>query len=106
MSRIVSISDEAYSVITAAAMLRGQTPEAFLEALAIQYAHDPGQAWFWTPEWQAGEQRATAERDAGQGEYFEDEDAFIAALDEINVSTRCQSATPLRSPPSSPCVLA
>lgn len=83
MSQTINISDEAYSIISAAAALRGQTPEAFLEALATQYAHDPAQAWFWTPEWQAGEQRASAERDAGLGEYFEDEDAFIAALDEV-----------------------
>ncbi len=82
MSQTVSISDEAYAIIAAAAALRGQTPAAFLEALAAQYTHDPAQAWFWTPEWQAGERRATAEREAGQSEYFDDEEAFLSGLDE------------------------
>ena len=28
---------------------------------------DPDQAWFWTPEWQAGERKADAEIAAGEG---------------------------------------
>jgi len=41
---------------------------------------DPTQAWFWTPEWQAGEREADAEAAAGEGEFYEDTDALIAGL--------------------------
>ena len=39
------------------------------------------QAWFWTPEWQAGEREADADIAAGRTEYFDSEEAFLAALD-------------------------
>jgi AbrB family looped-hinge helix DNA binding protein len=41
---------------------------------------DASQAWFWTPEWQAGERQADAEIAAGLGERFESDEEFIAAL--------------------------
>jgi len=39
------------------------------------------QAWFWTPEWQAGERQADADIAAGRTEYFDSDEAFLAALD-------------------------
>jgi len=42
---------------------------------------DASQAWFWTPEWQAGERQADAEIAAGLGERFESDEEFLAALD-------------------------
>jgi antitoxin PrlF len=39
------------------------------------------QAWFWTPEWQAGEREADADVAAGRTEYFDSDEAFLAALD-------------------------
>jgi antitoxin PrlF len=39
------------------------------------------QAWFWTPEWQAGEREADADIAAGRTEYFDSDAAFLAALD-------------------------
>jgi hypothetical protein len=44
---------------------------------------DPSQAWFWTPEWQAGEREADADLAAGHTQFFESEDGFFAALDGI-----------------------
>lgn len=38
------------------------------------------QAWFWTPEWQAGEREADADEAAGRGETFESGEEFIEAL--------------------------
>lgn len=38
------------------------------------------QAWFWTPEWQAGEREATEEASYGDGEDFETGEAFIASF--------------------------
>ena len=43
---------------------------------------DPDQAWFWTPEWQAKEREADADKAAGRVERFESHEAFLAALDE------------------------
>jgi antitoxin MazE len=40
------------------------------------------QAWFWTEEWQAGEREATEELKQGLGRVFEDDESFLASLDE------------------------
>jgi hypothetical protein len=45
---------------------------------------DPDPAWFWTPEWLAGELEADAEIAAGQGRFFESDEAFLAHLDEVD----------------------
>jgi uncharacterized phage-associated protein len=38
------------------------------------------QAWFWTPEWQAGERRARDEIKAGDVTHFDDASDFLASL--------------------------
>ncbi|MFN2615964.1 MAG: AbrB/MazE/SpoVT family DNA-binding domain-containing protein [Thermoleophilaceae bacterium] len=38
------------------------------------------QAWFWTPEWQAGERAASKEIAAGRGAVFDDAESFIESL--------------------------
>ena len=42
---------------------------------------DPSQAWFWTPEWQAGEREADADIAAGRVRSFDNIDALFAHLD-------------------------
>jgi len=41
---------------------------------------DASQAWFWTPEWQAGEREADADLAAGRSDRYESDEEFIAAL--------------------------
>ena len=41
---------------------------------------DADQAWFWTPEWQAGEREADAEIAAGKGRVFYSTEEFLAYL--------------------------
>jgi AbrB family looped-hinge helix DNA binding protein len=41
---------------------------------------DRSQAWFWTPEWQAGEHEATEEARRGEGERFETGTDFLDSL--------------------------
>ena len=41
---------------------------------------DATQAWFWSPEWQAGEREADADRSAGRIESFGSADEFLGAL--------------------------
>lgn len=48
--------------------------------LRPQKVIDATQAWFWTPEWQAGEREADADIAAGRGETFESGEEFLEAL--------------------------
>jgi hypothetical protein len=43
---------------------------------------DPEQAWFWMPEWQAGEREADADIAAGRGTRYYSDEEFLAALSE------------------------
>jgi antitoxin PrlF len=55
---------------------------AELRQLAQSEETDPDQAWFWTPQWQAKEREADAAIAAGDGEFFDSSEAFLASLDE------------------------
>ena len=48
--------------------------------LRPQKVIDATQAWFWTTEWQEGEQEADADLVAGRIETFDSDEAFITAL--------------------------
>lgn len=39
------------------------------------------QAWFWTPEWQAGERAADADIAAGRGRVFHSDEEFLEFLE-------------------------
>lgn len=41
---------------------------------------EPGQTWFWTSEWQAGEDEATRDIAEGRVEVFETADDFLASF--------------------------
>ena len=41
---------------------------------------DATQAWFWAPEWQAGERQADEDRAAGRSESFGSGDELVEAL--------------------------
>jgi hypothetical protein len=43
---------------------------------------DPEQAWFWTQEWQAKEREADDDLAGGRVTSYENDDPFLAALDE------------------------
>ncbi len=43
----------------------------------------PDQAWYWTPEWQAGEAAADADLAAGRGTVYRSGEEFLAAFDAI-----------------------
>lgn len=42
---------------------------------------DSEQAWFWTPEWQAGERKASRQLQTESGEVYENGKDFLAAFD-------------------------
>ena len=43
---------------------------------------DATQAWFWSPEWQAGERQASREAAEGLGDVFDSADDFLDSLPE------------------------
>lgn len=43
---------------------------------------DAAQAWFWTKDWQRGEQEASDDIAAGRTKSFESADEFLSSLDE------------------------
>jgi hypothetical protein len=45
---------------------------------------DPDQAWFWTPEWQAGEREASREIREGAGVTYETDEDFLASFEKEN----------------------
>jgi len=51
-------------------------------AALVLAEHAPDQAWYWTPEWQAGERQADADKAAGRFTRYQDGEAFLAALHE------------------------
>lgn len=69
---------------SAAHLEEGDLLEAEITADGIllrpQKVIDATQAWFWTPEWQAGEREADADLVAGRGESFDSGEEFLAAL--------------------------
>ena len=55
------------------------TPDGIL--LRTQKVIDANQAWFWTPEWQAGERETQAQVAAGKGEFFASSEEFLEGLE-------------------------
>jgi len=43
---------------------------------------DATQAWFWQPEWQAGEREAAADLAAGRSRVLDSSEAFLSSLEE------------------------
>lgn len=66
------------------------TPEGIL--LRPQRLIDATQAWFWSPDWQAGEREVDADRAAGRVESFSSGEEFLDAL-----RTRAKGRKPRRS---------
>jgi AbrB family looped-hinge helix DNA binding protein len=77
----VTLPDE---IRKAAHLEEGDLLEAELTADGIllrpQKLIDATQAWFWSPEWQAGERQADADRDAARVDLFSSDREFLAAL--------------------------
>lgn len=68
----------------AARLEEGDLLDAELTAEGIllrpQKLIDATQAWFWSPQWQAGEREADADRAAGRLDSFSSGEEFIEAL--------------------------
>jgi hypothetical protein len=69
--------------------LEDELPDAALEGAAVLLRGiidgpiDPAQAWFWTPQWQAGEREADEQIAAGEGTVHRGTEDFIAHLEAV-----------------------
>jgi AbrB family looped-hinge helix DNA binding protein len=66
------------------------TPDGIL--LRPQKLIDATQAWFWTPEWQAGEREADADRAAGTIQTFQSGEELVGALRDRSKRRRRRSS--------------
>jgi hypothetical protein len=89
VSHTIHLSDKAERTLTAIAAEQSLTPEEYLARFIEVWAahlpdesHDPDQAWFWAPEWQAGERAADVDLAAGRSRRFDSDEAFVKALEE------------------------
>jgi hypothetical protein len=66
-----------------------ELPDAALDGAAVLLRGiidgpiDPSQAWFWTPQWQAGERQADDQLAASEGIVHRSTEDFIAHLDAV-----------------------
>jgi len=84
----IELSERAERTLAEIAVQHGLTAQQYIEryieawtAHVADGALDPDQAWFWTPEWQAGEGAADADIAAGRSTRYESDEEFLAALE-------------------------
>ena len=61
--------------------------EVLADGVVLLRGRDPGQAWFWSSEWQAGEREADEDLAAGRTVFDTDED-FDRRLAQVPVAER------------------
>jgi bifunctional DNA-binding transcriptional regulator/antitoxin component of YhaV-PrlF toxin-antitoxin module len=59
--------------------------------LRPQKVIDANQAWFWTPEWQAGEREAEANAAEGNGEFFASGEQLLQGIEQ-RIAARSKSS--------------
>jgi hypothetical protein len=98
MNHTISLSEKTEQALRALADEQGMSEEEYLRRLIEAWgaglpegARDPDQAWFWTPEWQAGERAADADLTAGRSTICGSDEAFLKALEE-RVNSTAKSA--------------
>lgn len=57
--------------------------EVLADGVVLLRGRDPGQTWFWSPEWQAGEREADEDLTSGRTEIFDTEGDFERRLAEV-----------------------
>ena len=62
--------------------------EVLADGIVPLRGRDPGQAWFWSPEWQAGEREADEDLASGRTEVFDTDEDFERRLGEVPAAER------------------
>ena len=59
--------------------------EVLADGVVLLRGRDPGQAWFWKPEWQVGEREANEDLAAGRSEVFDSDEEFEHRLSQVPI---------------------
>ncbi len=73
-------------------LVRSLDVEVLADGVVLLRGRDPGQAWFWTPEWQDGELEADADQAAGRVGVFDTDEDLDRRLAEIPLDERPRCA--------------
>jgi hypothetical protein len=57
--------------------------EILADGVVLLRGRDPGQAWFWSSEWQAGEREADEDLTTGRSEVFDSDEDFERRLAQV-----------------------
>lgn len=57
--------------------------EVLADGVVLLRGRDPGQAWFWSSDWQAGEREADEDLAAGRTEVFDGDEDFERRLGQM-----------------------
>lgn len=57
--------------------------EVLADGVVLLRGRDPGQAWFWKADWQAGEREADTDLTAGRSEVFDSDEEFESRLGQV-----------------------
>ena len=66
-------------------VVRSLDVEVLADGVVLLRGRDPGQAWFWEADWQAGEREAEEDLAAGRSEVFDSEEEFERRLAQVPV---------------------
>lgn len=57
--------------------------EVLADGVVLLRGRDPGQAWYWTSDWQAGEREADEDLAAGRSEVFDSDEELERRLTQV-----------------------
>lgn len=64
-------------------VVRSVDAEVLADGVVLLRGRDPGQAWFWAADWQAGERDADEDLAAGRSEVFDSDEEFERRLAQV-----------------------
>jgi antitoxin PrlF len=69
-------------------VVRSVDVEVLADGVVSLRGRDPGQAWYWEADWQAGEREADEDLAAGRSEIFDSDEEFERRLSTVPVDPR------------------
>jgi antitoxin PrlF len=64
-------------------LVRSVDVEVLADGVVLLRGRDPGQSWYWSDDWQAGEREADDDMTAGRSEAFDSDEEFERRLAQV-----------------------
>lgn len=64
-------------------VVRSVDVEVLADGVVLLRGRDPGQAWYWSADWQDGEREADGDLAAGRSEVFDSDEEFERRLSTV-----------------------